>query len=101
MKQKRAPMAQATKEKIRNTHLKNAYERSDTTKEKMREAKLGKKFSLDHRLNMSVTHLLKSCRANGNCPITVTLESNRYDEETKKLLIDKILERQQESHDYS
>lgn len=94
MKQKRVPMAQATKDKISKAHKDKSYERTNETKKKMSEAKLGRTYTLDHRLNMAASQILRSSLLRDTCPVAVALSSEKYDEDTKKILVAKILEKQ-------
>lgn len=93
MKHTRVPMAQATKDKISKSHT-DLYERTDETKRKMSEAKLGRTYTMDHRLNMAASQILRSSSIHNTCPVSVALSSEKYDEDTKKILVEKILAKQ-------
>ena len=63
------------------------------TKELMSKAKLGRKYTPDHKLNMRVSHLLKTCKRNNVDPISHVRNHSIYTDEQKEQIINRIIER--------
>lgn len=72
---------------------------TELTRERMRESKLGTKFTEDHKTHMRVSQLIRNAYINGWCPITRVWEGGfgkrhrQYSQEEKIKLVKCIYER--------
>ena len=66
---------------------------SPSTRRKMSEAKRGRTYTPEHRLNMQVTHILKGCLKNNKDPIEHVSSLKKYSTLEKRAIIKRIIER--------
>ena len=65
------------------------------TRQKMSNAKKGRTYGQDHKLNMVVSHLLRGCVKNNKDPIEHVNTHWKYNDVEKQTIIKMIIKRQE------
>jgi len=66
------------------------------TRQKMSEAKKGRTYSDEHKLNMIVSHLLRGCQKNNKDPVDHVTDHWKYTTKEKRAIIKIILQREED-----
>ena len=69
------------------------------TRKKMSDAKKGRTYTPEHKLNMIVSHLLSGCKKNNKDPIVHVTEHWKYTTVEKRAIIKIITQRQEAERD--
>ena len=73
--------------------------KSEITKQRMSEAKRGRKYTPEHRLNMKVSQILKNCIKNNVDPIDHVTDHKTYTTLEKREIIKNIIRREDERNE--
>ena len=66
------------------------------TRQKMSDAKKGRTYSEEHKLNMIVSQLLRGCEKNNRDPIDYVTGHANYSTKEKRAIINIIIKRQED-----